>query len=477
MPASPYNVFTRAPRGAGIRVALGCVLAVLGTVGCEPSPSLEPSVVLVVIDTLRADHLGAYGYDKPTSPRLDALAREGARFANARATSSWTLPSVASMLTGLYPAAHGAERNDAALSTAAETLPEAFRDAGYLTAAISANPAFVTPLQGFAQGFDEFTVKRGRASEYPRPQLGTATPSDPRLQSMVEVATGEEITASALAWVAGHDHAPAPYFLYVHYVDPHAGYFPPPEYATRFGVAEDDPIRGDAQWPLLLSFKAPADPRDTAKLVQLYDAEIAYTDAQVGGLIDGIRARTKRPLYFIVLSDHGEEFDDHGGIQHGRTLYDELLRVPLLVVGPGVAPGTVVEAPVSLVSLWPTLADLVGLRPPPRPDGASFAALARGAKPERAQNLFADLEARFPDDGLVHRRAVMNDTWKLLMGPTRAVPQLFDMLVDQKEKAEAYEPGARQMLRTVLNVHETVSRQARRIEREREQRERPKPLQ
>lgn len=465
MPTSLRNVFTRARRGGGVRVALGCVLAVLGAVGCEPSPSLKPSVVLIVIDTLRADHLGAYGYDKPTSPRLDTLAGEGARFANARATSSWTLPSVASMLTGLYPAAHGAERNDAALAAAADTLPEAFQDAGYLTAAISANPAFVTPLQGFAQGFDEFTVMRGRASERPRRQLGGAVPSDPGLESMIEAATGEEITESALAWVAGHDHAPAPYFLYVHYVDPHAGYFPPAAYATRFGVAEHDPLRGDAQWPLLLSFKAPADPRDTATLVQLYDAEIAYTDAQVGRLIDGIRARTKRPTYFIVLSDHGEEFGDHGGIRHGRTLYDELLRVPLLVVGPGVAPGTVVEAPVSLVSLWPTLVDLVGLRPPPRPDGASFAPLARGAKPARSQNLFADLEARFQNDGLVHRRAVMNDTWKLLMGPTREVPELFDMLVDQKEKAEAYEPAARQMLRTVLNVHETVSRQARRAGR------------
>jgi arylsulfatase A-like enzyme len=283
VPTSPDSVSTRAPRGAAFRVALACVLAVLGAAGCEPEPSPKPNVVLIVIDTLRADHLGAYGYDKPTSPRLDALAGEGARFANARATSSWTLPSVASMLTGLYPAAHGAERNDAALAVEADTLPEAFQDAGYLTAAISANPAFVTPLQGFAQGFDEFTVKRGRVSEDQRRQVGDTTPSDPWLQSMVEVATGEEITASALDWVAGHDHAPAPYFLYVHYFDPHAGYFPPPEYATRFGVAEDDPIRGDAQWPLLLSFKAPADPRDTAKLLQLYDTPRSRTPTRRSG--------------------------------------------------------------------------------------------------------------------------------------------------------------------------------------------------
>ncbi len=478
---SPDSVFVRASLGARVRVAIACVLAALGAAGCEPSPPLAPSVVLIVIDTLRADHLGSYGYDEPTSPRLDALAREGARFANARATSSWTLPSVASMLTGLYPAAHGAERNNAALATEVDTLPEAFQDAGYLTAAISANPAFVTPLQGFAQGFGEFTVKHGRVSD-PGRHSGDTTPSDPWLQSMVEVATAEEITASALAWVAGHDHVPSPYFLYVHYFDPHAGYFPPPEYATRFGVAEDDPIRGDAQWPLLLTSKAPADPRDTAKLVQLYDAEIAYTDAQVGALLDGIRARTKRPTYFIVVSDHGEEFGDHGGLLHGRTLYDEVLRVPLLVVGPGIAPGHVVQGPVSLVGLWPTLADLVGLRPPPRPDGASFASLARGGKPDRSQNVFADLGVRFQNDDPVHRRAVMNDMWKLLIGPTHKVPQLFDMLVDRKETVDAPDPEPRQMLRAVLTTHDTMSRQARaawppeRIELTRERRDRLKAL-
>ena len=464
-----------------IRRAFALVLmATLASACSKPSAPARPNVVLIVVDTLRADHLGVYGYDKPTTPRLDALAGEGVRFAHARATSSWTLPSIASVFTGLYPAAHGADRNTAALSSETVTLAEAFQDAGYLTAALSANPAFVTPLQGFAQGFGEFIVRHGARSQ--TGQQGDTTPSDPWLRSMVEVATADELTIAALAWVVGHDHVAAPYFLYVHYFDPHAGYFPPPEYADRFGVAADDPLRGEGQWPLLLPFTAPTDPQDLATLIKLYDAEIAFTDREIGKLVDGIRARADGPTYFIVLSDHGEEFGDHGGIQHGRTLYDELLRVPLLIVGPGVAPGTVVTAPVSLVGLWPTLSDLVGLRPPPRPDGASFAPLARGAKPERAQNLFADLEARFKNDGLVHRRAVMNDTWKLLMGPTRKTPELFDMLVDSKEKAEAYEPGAQQMLRAVLNVHETVSRQARRarppdkIELTRERRDRLKAL-
>jgi arylsulfatase A-like enzyme len=445
------------PVRRSLRIA--AVLLVLATGAmCNPSRPPRPNVVLIVVDTLRADHLGSYGYDRPTSPRLDALAHEGARFTNARATSSWTLPSVATMLTARYPAAHGAERNTAALSEEVVTMPEAFRDAGYLTTAFSANPAFVTPLQGFAQGFDTFTVKHGAVGD----RRGDTTPSDPWFRSAVEVSAADEITSSALEWVVGFDSAPAPYFLYVHYFDPHAGYFPPPDYATRFGVAADDPLRGEAQWPLLLSFTAPASAEDTKTLVNLYDAEIAFTDQQIGVLVDGIRARSERPTFFVIVADHGEEFADHGGIQHGRTLYDELLRVPFIVVGPGITPGSVVESPVSLVSLWPTLSQLAGPAPPLKADGPGLIDLLRGQVPGRSPNLFADLEPRFPRDGLVHRRAVVDGTWKLMVGADRSL-SLYDMQSDPKEGLDvgATEMGREKLLQTILKAHDTVAAQAR----------------
>lgn len=473
--------FVPPPIDPMLRILLASAVVVFAAYACAPDRPPKPNVVLIVVDTLRADHLGVYGYDKPTSPRLDALAREGVRFANARATSSWTLPSVASMLTSVYPAAHGAEVNTAALSPDVVTMPEAFRDAGYLTAAFSANPAFVTPLQGFAQGFDEFTVEHGRPSKTGR-QQGDTTPSDPWMQSMVGVATAATITASALRWIAGHDHVPAPYFLYLHYFDPHAGYFPPPEYATRFGVPEDDPLRGEAQWPLLLSFKAPADARDTETLRKLYDAEIAFTDTQIGVLLDGIRARGARPTYVVFASDHGEEFDDHGGIQHGRTLFDELLRVPLIVAGPGIPAGGVVDVPVSLVSLWPTLAQLVGAASPAKADGTSLVDLIRGGGTrDRSPNLFADLGARFQNDALLHRRAVVSGRWKLIIEED-GTPLLFDVDTDARERMSVPHPGPRGMLQALLKRHDLAALQTRRtqppekIELTPERRERLKAL-
>ncbi len=446
-------------RGArAVALALTCASVIAVAATCTPKPPVKPNVVLIVIDTLRADHLGAYGYGKPTSPHLDALAREGVRFANARSTSSWTLPSVASLLTGLYPAAHGAERNTAALGTTVPLLSEAFHNAGYLTVAFSANPAFVTPLQGFARGFDEFTVLHGPPTE--ERNVGDTTPSDPWLRSNVEVSRADAVTDAALRWIGAHDAAPAPYLLYLHYFDPHAGYFPPPDYATRFGVAPDDPLRGAAQWKLLLSFHAPENNADTATLMKLYDAEIAYADEQIGRFVAGLRERTARPTYFVVVADHGEEFNDHGGIQHGRTLFDELLRVPFIVVGPGLDAGRVVRDPVSLVSLWPTLAELVGVAPPPKADGPGLIELLHG-QPAQAANVFADLEARFPHDEQLHHRAIVSSGWKLLVAPDRS-SRIFDLASDPLEQIGAIDAESRtDFLRTILKVHETSCRTAR----------------
>jgi arylsulfatase A-like enzyme len=446
-------------RVRGAVTVFACMCVVIGA-GCRSSVPPRPNVVLIVVDTLRADHLGAYGYDKPTSPHLDALARAGARFTNARAPSSWTLPSVTSMMTGLYPASHGAEINTATMSEQLATMAEAFRDAGYLTTAFSANPAFVTPLQGFGRGFDEFTVLHGPVSKSAR-QSGNTGPSDPWLRSMVELSDADVVTNRALGWIAGHDAAPAPYFLYLHYFDPHAGYFPPEKYAVRFGVAADDPLRGDAQWPLLLAFRAPENPNDMATLGKLYDAEIAFTDDQLGLLIDGIRARGGRPTYFLVVSDHGEELGDHGGLQHGRTLFDELIRVPLIVVGPGIAPGLVVDGPVSLVGLWATLSQLTGIHGPAKSEAPGWRDLLEGKKVPNA-NVYADLGPRFPRDFVVHRRAVVMGQWKLAMKIDRSA-SLYDLQNDPTEQQDvrSLQPNWEETLRALVRAHESMSSAAR----------------
>jgi arylsulfatase A-like enzyme len=173
------------------------------------------------------------------------LARSGVRFANAYATSSWTGASVASIMTGLYPAVHGLETGTSVLASGLTTLAEEFRSAGYSTAAFSANPLFVVPEMGLAQGFERFDVLHGPPADYSKNI--DAVPTEVGGQTMVQVAKADLLTDRALAWVTEPGRGRRPFFLYVHYFDPHGGYFPPHEYAARFGVAPDAPLAGAAQ--------------------------------------------------------------------------------------------------------------------------------------------------------------------------------------------------------------------------------------
>jgi arylsulfatase A-like enzyme len=399
-------------------------------------PAAPPNVLLIVIDTLRADHLGSYGYDRPTSPHLDALAASGTRFALARSTSSWTAPAVASILSGRYPVEHAVERFSTPLAAEALTIAEAHRDAGYATAAISANPAYVTPEMGFAQGFDSFEVLHGPPA---LPTSPDAVPGDANFRRFVEVATADQVTDAALRWINTRKHDQRPFFFYLHYFDPHAGYHPPAEYAARFGASLDAPLATAAQAALLRSFKAP-DQHDLRTLIALYDAEIAFTDAEIGRLLAGID-RVERRTLVVVTADHGEEFGDHGGLMHGRTLWEEQLRVPLILNGPRVPNGVTVEQPISLVSLWPTLAALTGVAPP-RGGERRAATLADGGGTARDRLMFADLEQPHPVvRPPTHRRAIIDDGWKLLVADDDS-RTLFDLANDPGERHDVSAPAA-----------------------------------
>jgi arylsulfatase A-like enzyme len=415
---------------------------------------VRPSVLLVVVDTLRADHLGCYGYARPTSPNLDALAARGVRFAEARSASSWTGASVATILTGLYPAVHGLERYTSALSPALVTMAEGFREAGYETAAFSANPAAVVPEVGFGQGFGRFDVLHG-------PEVGPTegldvVPGDPLLKTRVLVATADVVTDAALAWI--RTHARAPFFAYVHYFDPHAGYFPPPEYAARFGVAPHAPMAGKAQWPVIARRRVPLFPGVLTTLVALYDGEIAFTDAEVGRLLAGVGDAVRSPTLLVVTADHGEEFGEHGGLQHGYMLWEEQLHVPLILAGAGVPSHGVVETPVSLVDLWPTIADLTGLEAVPDAAVRSWRGLIAGRPGGPAPPLYADLES----DGGAHTRAEMDGRWKLLRN-TDGTVSLYDLAADPAERHDlrVREPERARALAERLQARDAAARVAR----------------
>ncbi|MFN2401818.1 MAG: sulfatase [Candidatus Binatia bacterium] len=432
---------------------------VLGCAACEQRRTAPgANVLLIVVDTLRADHLGCYGYAKPTSPRLDALALRATRFDGARATSSWTLPSVASLLTGLYPAVHGAERSDSVLPDGLGTLATDLDAAGYETAAFSANPAFVTPRQGLAHGFERFDVLRGAEAEKGTPG---AVPADASFRSWVLEANAETVTSAALDWLGARNEASRPFLLYLHYFDPHAAYTPPEEYARRFGVEPGERLAGEEQWRHLLADEAPD--ADVMKvLVSLYDAEIAATDAAVGRLLDGLPAPLRESTIVVVTSDHGEEFGDHGGVQHGRTLHDELLRVPLLIAGPQIPAGKVVTTPVSLAGLRATLADLLAVRLPADSGAEASFEPAMRREPDAPAPVFADLEKRFEADRQLHRRAMVEGNWKLLVDPARSA-SLFDVATDPGEKNAVLAEAARteRMLADVFDRDvKAVSRRA-----------------
>lgn len=389
--------------------------------GCAPSgPSAPPNVVLVVIDTLRADHLGSYGHTRAQTPRLDEFAARGTRFRMARATSSWTLPSTASILNGRYPAEHGAERMTLTLNEKQLMMAEMLTAAGYDTAGFSANAAVVTPASGFAQGFARFDVLERRGDQSGPDPVWPSSGQKPAAPD----ATADVVTDAALGWVSSRGAASRPYFLYVHYFDPHASYSPPRAYAERFGVRPDDPLRGPEQ--ALVMLKKTLSAPELATLRALYDAEIAFLDREVGRLLDGLGFGRTRDTVFVITADHGEEFGEHGHMQHTKTLYEEVLHVPLLIGGGDLLGGQVVDVPVSLVSIFPTIAELARVVPPSGLPGHSLLPLLRGAA-LAPETVFADLPS-----GAVHRAAVVDGSWKLVLDHHFA-PVLYDLATDAGE--------------------------------------------
>jgi arylsulfatase A-like enzyme len=402
-------------------VALACALGA----GCAPAP---PNVVIVSFDTLRADHLSAYGYARETSPEIDRLAAQGVRFARAYAPASWTLPSHVSLFTSQLPSAHGVRDDRLSLPAEATTLAELLSAAGFQTAGF-VSWVYVGARFGLGQGFDVYR------------ELVDA--------SRLEYASGGgaaragAVVDEALRWLADAPRT-RPFFLFVHLFDPHIDYAPPPPYDQQFG---GDPAAADGSYdfvrnlvPYLGKPVAPLSPAGRERLVALYDGEIRYADAQLGRLLRALEARGGECLV-IVLSDHGEEFGEHGSYEgHGWTLYDEVLHVPLVLRLPhGEAAGTVVEAPVTLLDVAPSVLEVLGLPAHPAFEGQSLLGLARGEPAPRGRLLFAQT-----DRAGTRLRAVRGERFKWIevrdagaaaLGlPAREGRELYDLASDPGEQ-------------------------------------------
>lgn len=320
-----------------------------------------PNVIVIVVDTLRADHLSSYGYERDTSPFMDSLAAEGVRFENAIAPSSWTQPSHASMLTGRYTFEHQAET--APLDKTYPTIGEALQANGYRTGAFSANTLFFTRRQGFGRGFLHFednyksipdaflnSSLYGFLFDYYglRKSLG--------YEGVPTRRYADDINRSVIDWI--DKDKDKPFFVFMNYFDVHDPYTPPEPYRSKYASTSDP-------GGLINGFVERYSPSLTSGQIQseidAYDGSIAYVDDQIKALFSELEARGLfENMIVIVTSDHGESFGEHGLLQHSASLYLPEIHVPLIVWGPEIVPtGKTIDTPVTIAAIPATVLALI----------------------------------------------------------------------------------------------------------------------
>jgi arylsulfatase A-like enzyme/Flp pilus assembly protein TadD len=403
---------------AGIVIAV--VLAiVLIRVEKISGPSIGPlsrdldltgaNVLLITLDTTRADRIGSYGYGAAETPRLDALASEGVLFEHAVTPTAFTLPSHSSIMTGLYPPFHGVRLNGgAALADVQTTLAERLAGAGYRCGAVVA--AFVVDQRwGLSQGFERYDDDFEMAPDQKLDLAGVQRP-------------GDRVVDIGLEWLEQSDERP--FFAWLHFYDPHIPYDPPEPYRSRFGGSGKS---------------------------GLYDGEIAFTDAQVGRLLDWLDERgLAENTIVVVVGDHGESLGDHGEKEHGYYIYDATVRVPLIVRVPGSdLEGVRVPAQVRTIDVLPTVLDLVGVEMPDPLHGQSLVPLMLDPEKAGPENAYSESMSVHLQYGWSALYSVRTSSYKFIDAPRE---ELYDLSQDPSESENLLkqEPEVAQGLRSTL---------------------------
>lgn len=419
----------RSPRGDAWRgplASIGALLA-LGSSACGPdaaelrSRDPRPNVLLISMDTTRADHLSVYGYGRPTSARLSDLAEEGVRVEEAYAPSATTGPSHATLFTAVPPMAHGVRKNGLSLDAVQTTLAERLSERGFETGAVVSS--FVLSARfGYGQGFGTYDEDFSRAD----------TPETTTIWEGEEIVgrfygSADDTTRRAVQWLRGRSRPERPFFLFVHYFDPHDPYVPPSGYRPPF-----EPTRKEA---LKLN-----------RTIFLYDTLLAFTDREIGRLLDALEEDgIADDTLVIVTGDHGEGLMAHGHMYHGVHVYEEAVRVPLILRWPGRIPaGRVVSTPFALVDLAPTILELVGEPGAGVLAPRGIAPLLLGQPvdpPAEAEPIFlyrrhysGDEEAGDGPYAVGEMFAVREGRWKLIEGPEEGTLELFDLERDPGER-------------------------------------------
>jgi arylsulfatase A-like enzyme len=443
----------------GVAAVSIATLATIAWIAGAPDRPRRPDIIVLVIDTLRADRLAHHGNTANLTPFLDSLADRSNFVPYAYAQAPWTSPSVASLFTSRYQSQHGIVILNSVLSASEITIAETLQSAGYATACYSAN-GLLSKYFGYDQGFDVHKAQLNMEKNAPTRRAS-------------------ELVERAMAWldrVAGTHGERPPVFLYFQFMETHAPYAPPKEFLDR--------IRGDKP-PLdvgILNEAAvgtvPPSDEMARDIEDVYDATVIEIDVELRKLFAKLDERGMlEDSLVVVTADHGDEFHDHGGMSHNHTLYNELLHVPLLVRTPGQSSGNVVSRVVGLVDVAPTILELAGIARPPTFEGRSFAA---DLEPQDVRSWAGRFLDRLFDDGpepfayservnalsqeeppTSHARSLIGATSKVIesMGGTRT---FYDLAADPREqRPNALPERDREKLVAALErMHEHVSRTA-----------------
>jgi len=425
--------------------ALLAAVVVIGPPGCSeesgpPNYRGKRPVILISIDSLRADHCTPYGYTpaagaaEPTTPFLARAAQAGVLFENASAASPWTLPSHITLLTGMHPREHGVRSRKYRVGDDLELVSGKFRDAGYRTAGFFSGP-FLHPVWGFGHGFDVYQPGAAYLADPDNSKaLAEAGKSEQveeiHSQSHLDKECAAQVVGKGLNWLKKDERWREPFFLFLHLWDPHYDYFPPADYRGRFLPGDDGSVKGDE----LLRTEVPFADGLKLSLLALYDAEIRYTDDWMARLDAQLQEwGIADDVILLITADHGEEFMEHGNRGHHLTLYEEVMHVPMVLRAPGLAPaGARVQGSVSLADVAPTLLDLAGVGGWPERSGRSMRLLWETGAGDHDVRM--DL---LRPTQKIHLLGWREGGSKLIFDANSGEASVFDLLADARERQPA----------------------------------------
>ena len=417
--------------------------------GCSPEVNRPPNIILIVLDTVRKDHLSCYGSKRETTPNIDRLAGQGVLFTNAVSTASWTLPSHASMFTGLYPSTHKATFAKAHIEDVTAltkvnfldekftTLAEVLKDHGYATGGFVA-AAWCRAVFGLGQGFDVYS------DDYRSPGGRTA----------------REINDDAFEWLKNQKKGP--FFLFINYFDAHSPFDPPESFKTLY---QDDPksmdgyIQENKTISYVIKNKIKLTDALKERILALYDGEINYVDSEIGRLAAFLKSlKVYDNSIIIITSDHGESFGEHYLMDHGRALYEELIHVPLIIIGPNFSKGVRREFLVQNVDFMPTILDLLKIEIPLSCQGKSFLKpmMSQDTSPTRMsafseasaeQNWIKDYGERFNRN----QKSIRTKEWKLIRSSNGEI-ELYQISTDPEELWNLVEDKPEEASRLMENL-------------------------